>query len=110
MNGALVPFRRFCMPEFLKGRTARILSAVLLAHAALFYSLSHGEAIALTQPLSGFPRQLGSWQMINEGVVAPEIRAVLNADEYLTRDYASPAARLPANLFVEFFRTQRTGQ
>jgi EpsI family protein len=98
------------MPEFLKGRAAKILTLVLVAQATLFYTLSHGEAVLMVRPLSEVPQQLGSWRMVNEGVVAPEIRAVLNADDYLTRDYASPSSRLPVNLFVEYFRTQRTGQ
>ncbi len=98
------------MPEFLKGRTARILTGVLLVQAALFYTLSHGEAIPLARSLSGFPRELGPWRESNEGVVEPEIRAVLRADDYLTRDYVNPSYRVPANLFVVFFRSQRTGQ
>src|SRR5579884_3975508 len=101
---------RRCMPDFLKGNAARVLTVALLAQAALFYSLSHGEAILQVRPLDDLPRQIGSWRMVSEGVVLPEIRAVLNADDYLTRDYANPSSRLPANLFVEYFRTQRTGQ
>lgn len=98
------------MPEFLKSRAARILTFVLVAQAVVFYTLSHGEAVLATQPLSAFPRQIGSWQMVSEGVVEPEIRAVINADDYLTRDYASHSSRLPANLFIEYFQTQRTGR
>src|SRR5579884_3322314 len=98
------------MPDFLKRRGVLILTAALVLHAAVFYSISHGEAVPELRPLDDFPRQIGSWQMTDEGVVAPEIRAVLNADEYLSRDYATASSRLPANLFIEYFRTQRTGQ
>ncbi|HZU28704.1 MAG TPA: EpsI family protein [Bryobacteraceae bacterium] len=98
------------MPDFLKSRAAKILTLALVAQATLFYTLSHGEAVLMVRPLSDVPQQLGSWHMVSEGVVEPEIRSVLNADDYLTRDYASPTSRLPVNLFVEYFRTQRTGQ
>jgi len=98
------------LPDFLKSRAAKILTLALVAQATLFYTLSHGEAVLMVRPLSDVPQQLGSWHMVSEGVVEPEIRSVLNADDYLTRDYASPTSRLPVNLFVEYFRTQRTGQ
>jgi EpsI family protein len=98
------------MPEFLKGRAAKLLTFVLVAQAVLFYTLSHGEAVPIARPLAEFPMKVGSWQMIHEGVVEPEIRAVLNADDYLTRDYGSSSSALPVDLFVEYFRTQRTGQ
>ncbi len=56
------------MPEFLKSTPARVLTIVLLLHAALFYSLSHGEAVPLARPLAQFPTQVGGWQMTQEGV------------------------------------------
>jgi EpsI family protein len=38
-----------------------------------------------------------------------EIKDVLRADDYVTRDYAASATQV-ANLFVAFFKTQRAGQ
>jgi EpsI family protein len=98
------------MPDFLKGRAAWILTLVLVVQAALFYTLSHGEAIPLARPLSEFPRELGAWTMTNEDTVAPDIREVLRADDYLSRNYANASFSVPANLFVVFFKSQRTGQ
>lgn len=98
------------MPEFLKGRAAQILTVVLLAQIVLFYTLSHGEAIPLTRPLSNFPKQLGSWETVQEETIGPDIREVLRGDDYLSRDYANASFPVPANLFVVFFKTQRTGQ
>jgi len=98
------------MPEFLKSTPARVVTLVLVLHAALFYTLSHGEAVLLVRPLAQFPKQIGEWRTIQEGVLDREVLDVLKADDYLTRDYAAPAVKEPVNLYVAFFRTQRTGQ
>ena len=98
------------MPEFLKGRAVQILTLVLVTQAVLFYTLSHGEAVPLMRPLSDFPKEIGGWQMTAEETVAPDIREVLRADDYLNRNYANSAFSNAANLFVVFFRSQRTGQ
>jgi EpsI family protein len=47
---------------------------------------------------------------VNEGVVEKEVQDVLRADDILTRSYMNPQHRLPAHLFVAYFKTQRTGQ
>ena len=47
--------------------------------------------------------------MIRQGVMEPEVKEVLRADEYITRDYAAPTDQA-ANLFVAYFKSQRSGQ
>jgi EpsI family protein len=47
--------------------------------------------------------------MIQQGVMEQEIKDVLRADDYVTRDYAASPTQ-SANLFVAFFKTQRSGQ
>ncbi|HTP86416.1 MAG TPA: EpsI family protein [Bryobacteraceae bacterium] len=98
------------MPEFLKSRSARLVTLALVLHAVAFYSLSHGEAVLLVRPLSQFPKEIDGWRMVEEGVIDAETLAILRADDYLTRDYAAAGSPAPANLYVAFFRTQRTGQ
>jgi EpsI family protein len=98
------------MPEFLKSTAARVVTLVLVLHAVLFYTLSHGEAVLPVHPLAEFPKQIGGWRMIQEGVLDQETRDILKADDYLTRDYVSPSSTEAANLYVAFFKTQRTGQ
>jgi EpsI family protein len=98
------------MPEFLKSTPARVVTLVLVLHAVLFYTLSHGEAVLLVRPLAEFPREIGGWRMIQQGVLDQETLRILKADDYLTRDYASPSSPEAVNLYVAFFKTQRTGQ
>jgi EpsI family protein len=88
---------------------AIILSVVLIAQACLLYGFARGEAIPLSRPLDGFPQQVSGWHMTAQGVMEPEVQAVLRADDYLNRDYSDASGRL-ANFYVAFWRSQRAGQ
>jgi EpsI family protein len=96
--------------SFLRSRQAKILSAILITQAVLFYGMSRAEANPESRPLSELSEQLGSWRMSAQGVVDDETKQVLKADELLNRGYVNPALRVEANLFVAYFKTQRTGQ
>ncbi len=95
--------------RLLHSRYAQVLTVVLLLQGVLFYTASHGEKVPLAKPLDQFPATLGSWTLAQTGVVEPETLAVLRADDTLTRWYVSPGQG-GANLFVAYFKTQRTGQ
>ena len=100
------------MPEangFLSSKYARILTGALLVQAALFYTISHGEIVPVNNPLDAFPRQVEKWRLVQEGTIEKEVQDVLRADDLLTRTYGNPSTGRTANLFVAFFRTQRTG-
>jgi EpsI family protein len=95
--------------------------------------------VPLSRPLAEFPTdilgQRADWRMVREGVIEQEDKDVLRADDYLTREYAAsgggsvsgdpvsggsvsggrvsggPVSRGGSvNLFVAYFRSQRTGQ
>src|SRR5579862_1245565 len=91
-------------------KTARILSVVLLLQAALFYATSRAENVPALKPLRGFASSFGGWVAIREGYVDDETNAVLKADDTVIREYGNIKYRAPANLFVAFFKTQRTGK
>jgi EpsI family protein len=95
---------------FLKNTPARVLTVVLLVQLAGLFAVSRKEAVPPTRPLEQFPRQLGTWTAVQDGVVEKEVREVLRADDILTRTYADQESRRGANLFVAFFRSQRAGQ
>jgi len=96
--------------RLLKSRQAKILSAILISQALLFYGMSRAEANPKSRPLSELSEQLGSWKMSKQGVIDDETREVLKADELLNRGYVNMDLRVEANLFVAYFKTQRTGQ
>jgi EpsI family protein len=94
----------------LLNRPAMILSALLVMQGAAFYGLARRtEAIPPSKPFSAFPRALGEWHMVREGVIEQDERDVLRADDYLTRQYAASPGKT-ASLFVAYFRSQRAGQ
>lgn len=95
---------------FLRSTAARVLTAVLLAQAALVYGFNRKEIIPSNRPLSEVPHRFGTWQLQQEGVVEQEVQDVLRADELLTRSYLSTEQMFSAHLFVAYFRSQRAGQ
>ncbi len=95
--------------SFLKGRAALILSVLLIVQGSAFYGFSRGETPPSYRPLDGFPKQIGAWKMVQQGVMEQEVKDVLRADDYITREYAASPEKL-ANLFVAFFKSQRAGQ
>src|ERR1700693_5191090 len=95
--------------SFLKVRPAMILSSFLIIQGSLFYGFSRGETPPSYRALDEFPKKIGGWRMIQQGVMEQEIKDVLRADDYITREYAASPERA-ANLFVAFFKSQRAGQ
>jgi EpsI family protein len=95
---------------FLKRRNARLATLFLIAQAAGLYAIARQERIPLARPLSEFPQRIQNWMVVNEGVVEPEVMAVLRADDVMTRTYYDAAGQRGANLFVAYFKSQRTGQ
>jgi EpsI family protein len=95
---------------FLKSTRARVLTVLLVAQLAGVFAVSRREAVPLARPLAEFPRQVGEWTAVEEGVVDKETMDVLRADDILTRTYVDAAGGRGANLFVAFFKSQRTGQ
>ncbi len=95
--------------NFLRTRPAIILSLLLIAQASLFYGFSRGETPPAYRPLDGFPKELRGWKMIEQGVMQQDVKDVLRADDYITREYAVSPEKV-ANLFVAFFKSQRAGQ
>jgi EpsI family protein len=97
--------------QFLGSKPARILTAVLLAQATVFYAFPRNEILPDNRALSETPRQFGGWTISSENVIEKEIQDVLKADELLNRSYVNAAVGpVPAHLFVAYFKSQRSGR
>jgi EpsI family protein len=48
--------------------------------------------------------------MTQQGLVEPEVKEILKADDLLTRMYGGPEFHAGLNLFVAYFRSTQTGQ
>jgi EpsI family protein len=93
----------------LRKHSKQVLAMVLLAQAGVYYAWSGPETVPAVSPLAQFPATLGEWELAEEGVIEQEIREKLKADDLLDRFYAGPG-KASANLFIAYFRSQRTGQ
>ncbi|HYO79969.1 MAG TPA: EpsI family protein [Bryobacteraceae bacterium] len=102
--------RRLSEAGFLRSRAAVVLSVLLLTQAALLYGFNRRELLPTHVPLAESPRSYGSWASSEDNVVEKEVQAVLRADDLLNRTFVSYNLQRSANLFVAYFRSQRTGQ
>ncbi len=105
------------MLKFLKSPAARVVTVLLVIQAAVLYSAVRPEIIPASRPLEGMPTTLGSWHLVQTGVIEQDVLDVLKADDILNRVYCnsdSPDCMKTgvnaASLFVAGFRTQRTGK
>src|SRR5450759_4943581 len=96
--------------DFLRSRSMRILSVVLIAQAAVFFGFSRQENVPNPRPLKEFATAAGGWTLAQEGIIDKETLDVLAADDTLSRQYVNQDRNVVAGLFVAFFKTQRTGQ
>jgi EpsI family protein len=97
--------------NFLQNKFARILSVVLVLQAVILYaSVSRSEIMPVVRSLVEFPNIFAGWRTVRDVPLEAEVQDVLKADDTLNRIYLNPAVGVETNLFVAFFRTQRTGQ
>ncbi len=88
---------------------AKVVSLVLVLEIAAYYAYPKTENTPLSQPLSELPQQMKDWRMTQEVALDTEVAAVLQADDTLNRTYVSNAGKGMTNLFLAFFKSQRTG-
>ena len=69
------------MPGIFKRQAPKVLTIVLLAQAAVFYSFSRGEHIPSAKPLANFEIASTQWTPVRELPIDDETRQVLNADD-----------------------------
>lgn len=89
-------------------RQAIVLIAILVVQVGVFYGSSRNEYVPELRPLMGMPGNFGEWRMVRQTQVEPEVQAELKADDTVVRDYLNPSGE-GANLYIAFFKTQRTG-
>lgn len=104
-----------CMPankgsDWIHSKYTRVLTAVLIVEAMMFWFASRGEKIPSGKALATFPAQVRTWHMIQDIPIEPEILDQLKADDTLNRNYTDASGHVGVNLFVAYFKTQRTGQ
>lgn len=96
--------------RYLNSRAALILTAVLFLQGGIFYATAmRPERVPDVAPLEFFPSAIGSWQTVQDLPIEQEVLDVLRSDDTLNRVYSDPATGVSANLFIAYFKTQRSG-
>ena len=92
------------------GRHFWLMLALLVAGGAVINLwAAAGEARVPRRELAEFPAELGGWRKWGpDARFDAETEAVLRADDYVSRDYATADGRV-ASLYVGYYSTQRTG-
>lgn len=98
------------MKNWLGSRSAKILTLVLLAQAAVFYGFSRSEYIPTHRPLSDFSIPNSNWSVVQDVELDKASLEVLKADDILSRIYLNTGTGQAATLFVAYFGTQQTGK
>ncbi len=96
--------------KLLKSPPVVLLSVALIAQTVALRAVSRPESVAPVASLATFPTQVGPWSLVQEGYVDADTRAVLKADDLLSRSYGRQNAALPTNLFIASFLSTRNGK
>lgn len=88
-----------------------LMLALLVAGGAVINAwAASGEKSAPRRPLAEFPAEVGGWRQRGSDVrFDAATEAVLRADDYVSRDYASADGAGLASLYVGYYSTTRTG-
>jgi EpsI family protein len=89
--------------------TVLILTGVFAVQTLAYQSFTKVEKVPAVRPLVEMQEKVGSWAKVQEGIMDPEVAAILKADDTLNRTFASPNSPFTANLFIASFRSQRHG-
>ncbi len=81
---------------------------MFVSAGAFLYSRSQPEQLPLRHELKAFPMQVGGWKG-GDVSIPTAILDSLGKGEFLEREYRREETDPPVELFLAFFRTQRTG-
>jgi len=81
---------------------------MLGASALLLQLRSHRDLIPPSEPLATLPHSIAGLTG-SEIPIDDDVRAVLGAGDFLSRDYRGSGRAMPVELFIGYFPTQRSG-
>lgn len=97
------------LSDIISWRYGALLTVLLLAGVFINLWERAGEARVNRQPFRELPAQLGNWRQVGpDQRFAPDVEALLRADDYVLRTYARPDGRM-VSIYVGYYSTQRTG-
>ena len=94
--------------DFLKKRRFRVVTVVFLLQWMALLGFTRDEVAPVVAPLRLFPEDVGTWKLSRETVIESEALSILQPDDYTVREYYDSRSRALANLFIAYFKTQRS--
>ena len=94
--------------SLLRRRRFQVVTAILILQAAALLSFTRDEVKFQIPPLQMIPERLENWSEAREGVIEKEAMSILQPDDYLVRDYYDRSSGRFANLFIAYFKSQRS--
>ena len=102
---------RFSSPMNAKRLKLASVAAFLLAVQSLAsYGLSRTEVLPSPPGLESFPASFADWLQTGEGLVEPDVLAVLRTDDILNRIYRKASTGAQVDLFIAYYRSQFEGR
>ena len=89
-------------------RRLLVLTVTVLIAAACLRASTAEHRVPLPQPLASLPWKIGEWTAIRQQAFDAATVAVLQADDYVSRNYVR-GTRDQADLFVGYYESQRQG-
>lgn len=97
------------LSDIISWRYIGLLAVLLIAGVFINLWERAGEARVNRRVFREFPAQLGSWRQVGPDLrFAPDVEALLRADDYVSRTYARPDGRM-VSIYVGYYSTQRSG-
>src|ERR1700692_1135173 len=85
-----------------------LIGILLLTTADLRWA-SHGHAVPPRSDFSAFPTHILAWSGKDLPELNAQVKQVLAADNYVFRTYRDDATGADADLFIAYYRSQRSG-
>lgn len=87
------------------------LAGLLVVSVAVFlHAREQSDVFPSRTLLSSFPEQIGTWRGGNDQELPEDQLKILGYPEYILRNYVDPGNMETVNLFIAYYKTQRTGE
>ena len=86
-----------------------LVTMTLILSFGLRVWLSGAPVAPKREGLGNFPKQAGAWTMVQENSLDDETSRVLEADDYVLRNYREESGR-QVELFIAYYKTQKAGE
>lgn len=101
-------FRFLFQGRQVHGAAAAAMALVVAGAVGSLAIQQRDEDIPAHVSLSTFPLVIGNWSG-SEGMIAPDVLEVLKVTDYLVTNYRAANDRMPVELYVAYYDSQRTG-